>query len=307
MEYLADAFPVQSLTLSHGPVGYRQSGAGFPLVLLHGWGTSSRCWQQTLAHLADTSHLYALDLPGYGASPPLPEKSGSERLADLVIEFADAIGAECFDLNAHSFGASVAAYVASRWPERVRRLVLTCFSTFQNEFERRMVEQMLGQMGISVALWQPWMSLWHPWMGLWHSWMTLWRPQFSGYVPSIYQTMAWRFFYTIPSHENEAILREGFGDFLRMDPRTSLESIFNALNPTVNDALREITTPTLLVGACQDMIMPPYGVAVVEQLVPDCRLVWIDQCGHVPMLEKPDQYHQLVRAFLLGTDEPEQA
>lgn len=290
--------PMQSVTLSHGPVYYHQRGEGFPLLLLHGWGCSSRYWEQTIQNLSDVRLVVAPDLPGYGISPPLADEITVARLASMIIEFADALAFESFDLNAHSFGASVAAYLAAYHPTRVRQLVLTCFSTFQNEFERRMVEQLLRQMGLSLAMWQPWMALWHPWMALWQSWVTLLRPPTTGAIPSIYQTIAWRFFYTMPS--DEALIQQSFNDFLQMDRRTSLESIFSALDPTITDVLQAITRPTLLIGARQDMIMPPAGVPVVARLVPDCRLVWIERCGHVPMVEKPEEYHQLVRTFLLA-------
>lgn len=284
------------IMLAHGLLSYRRGGTGFPMLLLHGWGGSSRYWQYTLEHFAPTHSVYAPDLPGYGSSPPLNGDINSERMANIVVEFADRLHLAQFDLNAHSFGASVATYIAARWPERVRRLVLTCFSMFRNEFERRMIEQMLNQVGLSVTLWQPWLSFWHPWMGLWQSWLSLWRPQFPGYTPSIYQTMAWRFFYRPPT--DEALLQAIFSDFLQMDQRTSLQTIMSALNPSIAVTLQEIAAPTLLVAASQDMIMPQYGVPMVEHLIPDCRLVWIDQCGHLPMLEKPTEYHQVMQGFL---------
>jgi pimeloyl-ACP methyl ester carboxylesterase len=289
---------MQRVLLTHGPVYYLHGGEGFPLLLLHGWGGSSRYWKETITACRPFRSVYALDMPGYGHSPPLTDPASAERLARIIIEFADTLNLDQFDLNAHSFGASVAAYLVAHYPQRVRRLILTCFSTFQNEFERRMVDQMMRQMGLSLAMWQPWMSLWHPWTALWQSWMTLWRPRMPGHMPSIYQTIAWRFFYTVPS--DEALLQEGFEDFLRMDQRTSLESIISALHPSITTALQAITIPTLLVAARQDMIMPPSGVPVVQELIPNCHLHWIEHCGHVPMIEKPEAYHQIIHNFLLG-------
>jgi pimeloyl-ACP methyl ester carboxylesterase len=289
---------MQSLELSDSTIFYHQKGQGSPIILLHGWGGSSRYWYNTLDHLATNHTVYALDLPGYGQSPALDGDISAERFAAILIEFADKLNLATFDLIAHSFGCGIAVHVAAHAPQRIRRLVLTCFSTFSNEFERRMVEQMLSQMGLSLALWQPWMSLWHPWMGLWQSWLTLWQPpQMQGSIPTIYQTIAWRFFYRMPT--DDTMLRESFGDFLDMDQRTSFNSIISALNPTINHAMQLITTPTLLIAARQDMIMPQTGVPVVAELIPTCQLEWIDQCGHIPMIEQPDVYHHLVQSFLL--------
>lgn len=288
---------MQSVMLSHGTIFYRHAGEGPPLILIHGWGGSSRYWQYTMEHFASVRCVYAPDIPGYGQSPPLGGEASSERLAEIVIEFADTLGIEQVDLVAHSFGGSIAAHLAARWPERVRRLVLTCFSTYRNESERYLVNHMLRQMGMSVAMWQPWMALWHPWMGLWQSWMSLWMPPLSGKPPSIYRTIAWRFFYDVP--DDETLLRESFSDFLRMNQRTSLDSITSAVSPTITSALQSIAVPTLLIAARQDMIMPPSGVSVVAEHIPNCRLVWIDECGHMPMIEHPETYHELVQRFLL--------
>lgn len=286
---------MKHILLSHGPIAYRQEGNGTPILLIHGWGGSSRYWQKTAHYLASTFTVYAPDLPGYGVSPPMSGEITSERFAESLREFLERLNIGPCHLIAHSFGCSVAALFAARWPEQVNSLVLTCFSTFQNELERRLIEQLLNQMGMSLAMWQPWMSFWHPWMGLWQSWFALWRPHVPGSIPSIYQTIAWRFFYTMPA--DELLLRESFEDFLRMDQRTSIRTILNALDPAITEALQQIQTPTLLVAARQDMIMPQYGVVAVQQRIPDCQLVWIDQCGHVPMIEKPDEYHRILHQF----------
>ncbi len=267
--------PMEQVTLTGGPVYYRCAGAGPPLLLLHGWGGSSRYWQATLTQLADLRRSYAPDLPGYGTSPPLAEAATSERMAALVIELADRLGLEQFDLNGHSFCAGVAVYIAARWPQRVRRLILTCFSTFRNERERLLVDQVHKLMAL-------WMNLRRPWMGE---------------LRPVYRAIASRFFYRTPS--DNALLQANFADFLRMDRRTALESAASAGSPAITAALRAVSAPTLLIAARHDNIMPPAGTPTVAQLIPNCRLVWIERCGHLPMLERPDIYHRLLRTFLV--------
>lgn len=264
------------VTVWDGPVFYREANSGPrpPLLLLHGWGGSSRYWRTTLAALGTERRILAPDLPGFGESPPLRGPATAERLAELVIAFADAMGLVQFDLNGHSFCASVAVYVAERYPQRVRRLVLTCMSTFRSEFERRMVDQVHHVMAL-------WMALRRPWMGE---------------RRIIYRSAASRFFYRAP--QDDAILRESFADFLKMDRRTALETAASAGEPHINQALQAVRCPTLVIGARQDKIMPPPGTPEVARLVPDSRLLWIEQCGHLPMVERPAEYHAALRAFL---------
>jgi pimeloyl-ACP methyl ester carboxylesterase len=58
--------------------------------------------------------------------------------------------------------------------------------------------------------------------------------------------------------------------------------------------------PTLLIGARQDNVMRTAGTPYIAQLIPDCRLVWMERCGHLPMIERPDLYNRLLREFLLA-------
>jgi pimeloyl-ACP methyl ester carboxylesterase len=265
---------MHQILLAGGPVCYRRAGQGPPLLLLHGWGGSSRYWQSTLDALAGVRHMYAPDLPGFGMSPPLSEAAGAERLARLVIEFADALGIDQFDLNGHSFSSSVAVFVAHGRPHRVRRLILTCSSTYRDERERRFVQRVHRVLALPIMLRRPWME----------------RQRL------IYRMLARRFFYRVPN--DNALLQEHFADFLRMDRRTALESAASAGDPVYNTMLPQVTTPTLIIGARQDAIMPTAGTPVLARLIPNAHLTWLEECGHLPMIEQPVAYNQLLCDFL---------
>lgn len=279
--------PLDCIQLPSCAIAYRQSVSCSeahlpPLILLHGWAGSSRDWETTLDNLSDIRCIYALDLPGYGKSPPLNQLKTlshtgiSEHMAALVIQFADAMGLEQFDINGHSFATMVATYVAAYWPQRVRRLVLTCASTYRNEAERLLTGQVHQIMQVWVNLRRPWMTQVRP----------------------VYRTMAGRYFYRLPA--NDALLRDIVDDFLQMDKQTGIISASDSSNPNFNTALQQVAAPTLVVGARQDTIMPPAGTPHVARLLPNGKLTWIDRCGHLPMIERPEIYNRLLRDFLTG-------
>lgn len=290
MQPSAPFTPVQQQTLSSGPIAYRQAGSGFPLLLVHGWGGSSRYWLDTLEAFADMRSVYALDLPGHGETPPLFDITSAERLAKLVIEFADALGLASFDLNGHSLGAAVAVYLAARWPTRVRNLVLTSLGTFRTQFERFLFGQAYIQMSLGLALWRPWLVLNRPWLALWQPWV-----DWMAHQPSVYRTLAGQFVHQLPA--DEMVVRQGVVEFLRTDRITALESAISVGDPGFAPALRQVHAPTLLVVADRDMIMPISGAQSMAELLPNCRLVQLDRCGHLPMIERPHEYHQLLREF----------
>lgn len=265
------------IEISGHPIYYRTGGQGPPLLLLHGWGGSSRYWDGTLERLGDLRTIYAPDLPGYGESPPLKGVATPARMADVMLEFANALDLEYFDLNGHSFSSGVSVRIAAAHPARVRSLTLTCPSTYRNEMERRFV----GYIHHVTALW---MAMRRPWM-------------YGKRV--LYRTVARPFFYRVPT--NDQLLSESFGDFLKMDQPTALESAVNAVSPDYNDMLRQVVAPTLVIGARHDTLMPAYGPPLVARLIPNGRVVWVERSGHLPMVERPEVYHRLLREFL--TDE----
>ncbi|MEI7771260.1 MAG: alpha/beta fold hydrolase, partial [Chloroflexales bacterium] len=59
----------QYIDLPTGRLAYRAGGDGPPLLLIHGWGGSSRHWLGAFVTLAEDHTVYAIDLPGYGESP----------------------------------------------------------------------------------------------------------------------------------------------------------------------------------------------------------------------------------------------
>jgi 2-hydroxy-6-oxonona-2,4-dienedioate hydrolase len=109
-----------------GVMVWRAWGDGSPVVLLHGGSGSWNHWVRNITALAAAGRgVWVPDLPGFGESALPPDGSDADALPEPV-EIALQLlldGAAC-DLVGFSFGAMVGAFIASRYPERVRRLVL---------------------------------------------------------------------------------------------------------------------------------------------------------------------------------------
>jgi pimeloyl-ACP methyl ester carboxylesterase len=283
------------LALADGPVVYRKVTNGNPpLLLVHGWGGSSRHWQNTPEHLSDVRDLYALDLPGHGETPVRSGATGPEALARLVIAFADGLGLDRFELNGHSWGAAVAILVAAYWPERVDRLVLTSLGTTRSALERLAVTQAYHQMSLAMSLWRPWLAMSRPWFALA-------RParDWIGAQPSVYRAIAGHVLHRLP--EDDEMVRVGVQGFLGTDPLSALEYAIGAGSPAFPAALETMTTPTLLVNADADAVMPSSGARALAARIRNVREARLDDCGHLPMIEQPEAYHRLVRDFLTAT------
>src|SRR5688572_21024182 len=101
----------RSMELDH-----HRGGSGVPLVLVHGIGHTWRGWKPMLPLLERDFDVLALDLPGFGYSPPLPPgtESTPEALADAVERAMDDAGFERAVLCGNSLGGWIAFELARR-------------------------------------------------------------------------------------------------------------------------------------------------------------------------------------------------
>ena len=96
-----------------------------PILLLHGFPTSSHLYRNILPELAKTHRAVALDLPGYGLSDkPLDVTYDYNFFADILDGFLDALDIGDTHLCVHDLGGPVGLYSGLRRPERAYKLVL---------------------------------------------------------------------------------------------------------------------------------------------------------------------------------------
>lgn len=91
-------------------------GSGPALILVHGLGHHWQAWLPLLDRLAERREVIAVDLPGFGRSPGLPEgvPYTAESLADAVESFCVRLGVREPHVAGHSLGGYIALELASR-------------------------------------------------------------------------------------------------------------------------------------------------------------------------------------------------
>jgi pimeloyl-ACP methyl ester carboxylesterase len=97
-------------------LAHRRTGAGEPLVLLHGVGESGVGWRPVHDALNKDYDVIAVDLPGFGRSPALPPGIAptAAALADAIEQEMDRLGVAEFHVAGYSLGARVALELATR-------------------------------------------------------------------------------------------------------------------------------------------------------------------------------------------------
>jgi pimeloyl-ACP methyl ester carboxylesterase len=99
----------------------REAGDGPPILFLHGFPQTGRCWAPVARNLGGSHRIVAPDLPGFGRSAR-PRAYDLATVAGTVVATMDALGIEKTGVVGHDFGGAVAFRLALSYPDRVERL-----------------------------------------------------------------------------------------------------------------------------------------------------------------------------------------
>jgi pimeloyl-ACP methyl ester carboxylesterase len=111
---------VDGLTLA-----YREMGSGSPVLLLHGWPTSSFLWRDVMVPIARRNRVIALDLPGFGASDkPLGRQYSFEFFADSIDGLLASLEIERTAIGVHDLGGPVGLHWALNHRDRVTKVAV---------------------------------------------------------------------------------------------------------------------------------------------------------------------------------------
>lgn len=261
-----------------------QAPTGKPtLVFLHGWAGSARYWESTAHALKPYFDCLLYDLRGFGRSPlpqpPQPEVTAIGYELDSYAEdlalLLDALGLQRVYLNAHSTGASIAAFFLNLYPDRVEQAILTCNGIF--EYNEKAFNAFHKFGGYVVAF----------------------RPSWLVNIPFADRMFMARFLHRpLPG----AVSRSFLEDFLMADYEAALGTIFTAVSKQAVEVMPQefarLTVPTLLISGEYDQIIPAEMGRQAAVLSDRIEHVIIPNTSHFPMLEDPDLYLHHVGQFL---------
>ncbi|MGC1497754.1 MAG: alpha/beta hydrolase [Sulfitobacter sp.] len=109
--------PRSNVSAEFGALSYVRMGSGAPLVLIHGVGLLAESWAGVIPGLAYQFTVYAIDMPGHGASPLAGEETLDDYAARIVSFITRLEGSIC--IAGHSMGAALAVHIAGLMPEKI--------------------------------------------------------------------------------------------------------------------------------------------------------------------------------------------
>lgn len=113
-------------------INYQIKGYGKPLILIHGWGGTSKSLEKLSLLLSNNYQTITLDLPGFGKSDDPPPHWGVEEYSEFLIQFLEKLKLNKIIYFGHSFGGSLGIFLAAKHPKLIDKLIL-CNSSFKRE------------------------------------------------------------------------------------------------------------------------------------------------------------------------------
>ncbi|GAA2445649.1 alpha/beta fold hydrolase [Streptomyces macrosporus] len=251
-------------------VAYERHGSGEPVVLLHGIGHHRQAWEPVTGILAASHEVVALDLPGFGESPALPD--GLPHDPTTLAPMLAALFAELRLDRPHVVGNSFGGLLALELGRRGDARSVTAFSPagFWTELERRYAFAVLTGMRAGARLLpQPVVEQ--------MARSAIGRAALTGTV------------YARPGRRSpRAVAAETRA--LREAPgfEATLEATLTA-GPTEDEARTADVPdiPVTIAWGTRDRLLPRQQGVRAKQAIPGARLVRLPGCGHVPMNDDP--------------------
>lgn len=269
---------VRRIEVGGTPINYAEIGSGRPVLFVHGLGGNWQNWLENMPAFADAGcRAIALDLPGFGQSPMPPWEISVPAYGRLLNDFCAALGlGSDVVLVGNSLGGFIAAETAIAAPAWIDRLVLVSAAGISHAEMRR------GPVVVAARL----LHMTHPVAGA-LSRGGLRRPGL--------RQMAFQGVFRHPQRIPRELLYEfsvngvGRPGFL---PAVASLPGYDFL-----DRLERIVVPTLLVWGRDDLVVPASDAPGYEERISDSELVIFDDCGHLPMAERPVRFNRLVAGF----------
>jgi len=258
----------------------RYGHGGPPIVLLHGFATSSFLYRHVapaLAHLGHTA--FAVDLFGYGESDrPFDADFGIAAQAEYVDQALTALRVGRPTLVGVGLGGAVALRLAAFRPDRLRRLVLVNSPAFdlvpgrdvrelQRNAARYALQAQRSVLGVAPLL----------------------TPVLQDLVAS-------------PEAMPERLVGRYLAPFVGRDGVSHLIALANAIR---GEELEEIelgavSTPTLVVWGDADSLLEPVVANRIAREIPDCQVTHLPSVGQLVPEENPEELVRLVHDFSLA-------
>lgn len=250
-------------------LAYDVSGAGMPVVLLHGFPFNRTLWREQVEALGEHCRIVTPDLRGHGETRSTPDAATMEEMAADVAALLDELGIRRAVLGGLSMGGYVALAFSRLFPERTRALLLADTRPQADTGEARAAREETALRALAEGM------------------------------HTIADAMLPKLLAPSTRSERPEIVARVREMILNTDPQGAASALRGmAVRLDQTKFLREINCPTLVVVGGLDQITPPADAELMHREIRGSRLEIIAEAGHVSNLERPAEFNRALAEFL---------
>ena len=243
-----------------GKFTFVESGDGNPLILLHGLMGGLSNFDNTIQYFSDRGFQVFVPELPLYSLPLL--QTNVKNLAKFLHDFIEHKQLKKVNLLGNSLGGHIALYYTKHYPEKVTSLILTGSSGL---YEKAMGDSF---------------------------------PKRGSY--EYIETKAREVFYD-PAVATKELVDEVFSTVNdRVKVLKTLSIAKSAIRHNMSKDLANMKQPTCIIWGKQDGVTPPEVADDFHKLLPDSDLFWIDKCGHAAMMERPDQFNEILEKWFVS-------
>ena len=269
------------------------------LIFLHGFPENHRTWRHQIAHFSDRFRCIAPDQRGYrGSSKPQEVDAYTpDKLIGDVFLLADALGIEKFTIVGHDWGGAIAWGVA--------------LGGQHTRVERAVIANAPHPAIFGKLLWT------HPGQRAASQYIRAFRDPANdplirekGITGILRQEVNWDRPDNMPAEERAQLLKDwedrdacfGMLNYYRASPMVvpKMEEPFELPAEFTAPALPNLTIPTLVIWALDDLALPPENLEGMEEIIAPLTIHKVPDCGHFVPWEAPEAVNAAMEAFLLS-------
>jgi pimeloyl-ACP methyl ester carboxylesterase len=265
--------------LSQGTVRYRERGEGETIVFVHGLLVNGDLWRKVVPKLAENYRCIAPDWPLGSHSVPLSPDADltPPGLARLIADFLEALDLRDVTLVSNDTGTALTQLVATSYPKRVGRVVLTTGDAFDN-FPPKMFKGVIGLGYLPGSLWLLDKAA---------------RPDAARRL----------FFGPLAKEMPGSEILESYGGHvkdkgIRRDTGKVLKALRSRYTEEAAEKLPQLKAPALMVWAPEDRFFPNAHAERLAELIPDASVAWIENSRAFVSEDQPERTAEAIGRFM---------
>lgn len=272
IERKAGGLEQKSVVVNGMNIQYLEGGKGDPLVLIHGFGANKDNWTRISKFLTPHFRVIAPDLPGFGESDNSPdEKYTIKDQAVFLKQFIDKLGIKSFHIGGNSMGGNISGQYAALYQTDLISIFLLAPGGVISSQPSTMAQMLKnGEPNPLIARN---------------------TEEYEKLLNFIFVKKP-----SIPSPIKGFLVKEAIKN---QDRNRKIWQMIKGsdLNEPMESLLKDINVKTFILWGAEDRVLDPSGAKILESLMKNSKAIVLENIGHVPMIEIPEETAKLYLEF----------